>query len=435
MRRLNVQITLALVVICLTIFTGCSWFSKEAKPPDDTSEQARKCYQQALDLAARSMLEQAIAAYGCAIDKKPDYWEAFYGRGNALALDGRIEEALADFNQTIAMEPDFAAAYSSRALALIEQNNWEAARADIDRALILEPDNPTYLQMLAALDRQAAATGGNGVTNAPPADGDDLVVYALARGQARMDKGQYDQAVAIFDQALAQYPQAADLLVARGRAYFALGRFDRAKNDFLTAIQVDPRNQSALQAAAATPDSPRSPDDEALDTTDVKTVMTGPVIADEKAPAPTPTTDVLYPFVVQVAAYQDAKVARSSALSLLKTGQPAFTAGVRMDDNQIWYRVMVGAFQSRAQAKQTLAALKQQFPQAWVVKTPVAIAINGGADNLSAALRKQGFLPYHVPAGGDEKRLLLGAFQSRDQARMILGKLIDAGFSARIVAR
>ncbi len=434
MRRWNVKITLVVVIICLTIFQGCGWFSKSGKQPDEKSEQARKCYQQALDLAAQSMLEQAIAAYGCAIDSQPDYWEAFYGRGNALALDGQIEAALADFNQTITLEPDFAAAYSSRALALIEQNNWDAARADIDRALILDPDNPTYLQMLAALDRQVASSG-NGAPEAPPADTDDLVADSLMRGQARMDKGQYEQAVAIFDQSLAQYPQAAELLVARGRAYFALGRFDRAKSDFLTAIQIDPRNRSAQQAAAESSEPSRSAADSAPDPTDVKAVMAGPAAAIDEAPAPAPITGVRFPFVVQVAAYRDAKIARSSALALLKTGRPAFTAGVRMDDNRIWHRVMVGAFESRAQANQALAALKQQFPQAWVVKTPVAVDITGGVENLSAALRKQGFLPYYAPVSGNEKRMLVGAFQTKDQARMLLGQLIDAGFSARIVMR
>lgn len=60
--------------------------------------------------------EEAISAYGRAIDLKPDYSNAYYGRGTAYSNLGRYSEALKDFNITIALNPNDPGPYVVRGL-------------------------------------------------------------------------------------------------------------------------------------------------------------------------------------------------------------------------------------------------------------------------------------------------------------------------------
>jgi tetratricopeptide (TPR) repeat protein len=61
------------------------------------------------------------------------------------------------------------------------------------------------------------------------------------RGIESSQKGQYDQAIKDFDQALQARPGDAAILTYRGVVYYAKGQNDRAMQDFDQAIKMDPK--------------------------------------------------------------------------------------------------------------------------------------------------------------------------------------------------
>jgi tetratricopeptide (TPR) repeat protein len=65
-------------------------------------------------------------------------------------------------------------------------------------------------------------------------------VSCYNRGAAFMAKGDYDQAIACFDKALAIEPSFAEAYCNRGTAYYEKGQYDPAISDFSRAIEIEP---------------------------------------------------------------------------------------------------------------------------------------------------------------------------------------------------
>ena len=72
--------------------------------------------------------------YNKAIRLKPNYADAYYGRG--LAKDGLGEKqgAIADYNEAIRLKPDYAKAYYGRGLIKQERGEKQEALADFRKA-------------------------------------------------------------------------------------------------------------------------------------------------------------------------------------------------------------------------------------------------------------------------------------------------------------
>jgi tetratricopeptide (TPR) repeat protein len=64
--------------------------------------------------------------------------------------------------------------------------------------------------------------------------------YLLDRGLVYLNKGDYDAAIAYYNQAIARQPAAARFYSNRGYAYFSKQEYDRALADYDRAIELDP---------------------------------------------------------------------------------------------------------------------------------------------------------------------------------------------------
>ena len=78
------------------------------------------------------------------------------------------------------------------------------------------------------------------------ADKEDLATAYKNRGNAYDDKGEYDLALADYEQAVAINPQDADAFNSRGTTYTALGRYELAIQDFDQAIKLNPASPMAF---------------------------------------------------------------------------------------------------------------------------------------------------------------------------------------------
>lgn len=84
--------------------------------------------------------EEALQDYQKAIELKPEFAEAYIGRGKAKIKFFCWEEAVNDLSKAIELEPDNGDIYHSRGDARFEQKEYGLAIADYDEALRLKVD-------------------------------------------------------------------------------------------------------------------------------------------------------------------------------------------------------------------------------------------------------------------------------------------------------
>jgi len=103
----------------------------------------------------------AIKDFDVAIQHDPDCAGCYYERGTARMLSGQFEDALKDFSNCLHLDREHAPAYSSRAGVFIRKGLYREALEDIGAALLLKPQNSGYLHnravILTALGRYGEA--------------------------------------------------------------------------------------------------------------------------------------------------------------------------------------------------------------------------------------------------------------------------------------
>ena len=156
-----------------------------------------------------------------------------------------------------------------------------------------------------------------------------------------------------------------------------------------------------------------------------------------------PASDSLY-YSVQVASFTSSAqaleaAARYDALNLTPTVSP-----VRLGGRGLWYRLIVGAYTDPLAAETALHTIwdKRLLTRAsgTILRTPQALDVGGHPTVAAArarlpALRERGVAGYIVEAPDGEFRILVGAFESPEQAGTADSILAAAGLSSLLVTR
>lgn len=150
-------------------------------------------------------LDEAIVRYSVLIERRPDFAEGHYKRGNAYNRLGRMAEALADYDQAVALDPDYANAFCNRGTVLQCFRRWDEALASYDRALTLDPTDA-----FAHYNRAG-------------------VLRELARS---------DEAIRSYDQAIALNGAYLEAYVNRGHLLHALSHHEQAAASYGKALEL-----------------------------------------------------------------------------------------------------------------------------------------------------------------------------------------------------
>ncbi|ABZ84029.1 fog: tpr repeat [Heliomicrobium modesticaldum Ice1] len=98
-------------------------------------------------------LKKAISLYDQALALDPNCYQAYTGKGIAVAFMGDLDEALRLLDRAIAIRSDYGFAYYNRGLALKYHGRFDEALVWFERSLTYDPDNAwTYFGMAAIYD-------------------------------------------------------------------------------------------------------------------------------------------------------------------------------------------------------------------------------------------------------------------------------------------
>jgi tetratricopeptide (TPR) repeat protein len=248
--------------------------SKQVDRSGASPAQAADLARRGSALAARRDFGPALADLSKAIELSPNEPEFYYQRAEAYSASGQMDRALGDYNRVLTLKQEFLPAYIPRAEIELAKGDKSAAIADLEAVDRLAPKQADLRFMLAELytrmDRLPAAIEQFSlwIQNHP----DDSRMPAARAGRCLSSALQnQDLAAAMSDcnSALRSADKKdwnySDLFVDRGLVHLRQGNYDKAIADFNDAFKMTPKNARALYARAVAESRKNAKKDSASD--------------------------------------------------------------------------------------------------------------------------------------------------------------------------
>ena len=183
--------------------------------------------------------EAAIADYSHAIRLNSNYAEAYYERGASKYNLKQYEEAINDLNETVRLKPDYVKAYYARGRVKYYLEQYEEAIVDYSHAIRLDPKHSgAYYRRAIVKYRlrryEEAIVDFNDEIRLNPDYGDAYYWRGLSKKHLKQD----DAAILDFDIAIRLKSTSAYSYYHRAGAKFNLRRFAEAKADIETALSL-----------------------------------------------------------------------------------------------------------------------------------------------------------------------------------------------------
>jgi tetratricopeptide (TPR) repeat protein len=93
----------------------------------------------ALEYYTRGDYDSSIAGFSAALERTPDFANAYVGRAVVYGTLGRLDDARRDLTVAIALDPANPKAWFNRGRAYLQQRMFDSAITDLDRTIALEP--------------------------------------------------------------------------------------------------------------------------------------------------------------------------------------------------------------------------------------------------------------------------------------------------------
>ncbi len=258
--------------------------AKQADNSDASAPRAAELARRGSALAARRDFGPALSDLSTAIQLSPNEPEYYYQRADAYRASGQADLALTDYDHVLLLKPDFLPAYIPRAEIKLAKQDTPGAIADLEAVDRLAPKQADLRLMLAELyermdrlpaaieqfslwmqyhpedSRMLRATAGRCLSSAlqnqdlPTAlrdcntamrradkKNENYAFLFVSRGLVRLRQGDYDKAIADFNDALEIMPKNARALYARAVAESRKNNKKESETDLEAARQIAPQ--------------------------------------------------------------------------------------------------------------------------------------------------------------------------------------------------
>jgi predicted O-linked N-acetylglucosamine transferase (SPINDLY family) len=211
-------------------------------------------YNRGIALAQLQDHGQALASCDRALALNPGNPACLYNRGISLAALGQHEDALASYDKALALTPNFASAWDNRGNVLRDMGKAAQALESYDKAIALAPDgfraHYNRGNVLCDLGRpEQAVESYDRALAIQPHFSEAVASRAIAlvnRAFLYQQQGRFDAALADYDRAITSQPENAHAWNGRGSVLHALRRNAEALTQFDKAVELDPSYADAL---------------------------------------------------------------------------------------------------------------------------------------------------------------------------------------------
>jgi len=162
-------------------------------------------------------------------------------QGIKLYEQGRLDEALQRFELALQKQPDYLEAYVSIAVILMDQGRWEEAIPKLEKALDLDPNcwfahaNLGIIRERQGRKAEALAHFRKAVELMPT-----NLNARLNLGRALAEAGSLQEAITQFEAATKLAPNYGPAHLNVGNAYLELGKYEEAATAYRRALELEP---------------------------------------------------------------------------------------------------------------------------------------------------------------------------------------------------
>jgi len=249
----NVLLTATCVVLVFTCSTARLTAQTEEAFGDAATDPVRlfERGQSAHARGDKANLEKAIGFYEQALKVRPEFPEAEFQRGNALASLGRLPEAEAAYRLAISYKKNWSLPFSALGALLMRSNRDQDAEQLFRQALGVESKDGVALRMLSDIRLRAGdvkealelAKRATAIEEAPASAWVGLAIAERANGNKVAAK-------ASLDRVLADEPENLAALLERADLFTDEKSFEPAITDLKTAAKLKPADKIVMSRLA-----------------------------------------------------------------------------------------------------------------------------------------------------------------------------------------
>ncbi len=219
-------------------------------------------YKRGLSLYHLGNYEEAISDYYQVLNLNSQYYKAYNQMGNARFKLEDYEGAIGDYTQAIIVNPDDAISYRNRAYTRYFVGDYEGAIEDYTQAIKINPNDetiditsekfstflrnrPKFKDRIQDINQDINKTRNQDINKTRtyihyPSD----YIYSQS-AKFRWDLGDYEGAIADYNEVIKANPQDAQAYFLRGNANYDLGDISAAIEDYNKTININPQQAEA----------------------------------------------------------------------------------------------------------------------------------------------------------------------------------------------
>ena len=240
-------------IALILLLGGCLSLPVNAQTDEfgDAAADPLKLFERGQGAHARGEIEKALEFYDQAIKLRPDFPEAEFQRGNALAALGRTVEAETALRRAIQLKKNWALPYSALGALLMRSQNDKDAVVAFRHALTIDPQDNVALRLLAEIQLRSGANKealelSQRATQNPDAPSSAWVTLALAEKA----NGNKTGARSTLDKVLKDDANNLAALMERSDLFLDEKAYEPAIADLKTAATLKPGDKSVMSRLA-----------------------------------------------------------------------------------------------------------------------------------------------------------------------------------------